>query len=252
VARRSETSITPPPGFVLGKDIDLSLWHDSEIAIDMNGRVYCYVGYKSEKEHNHLPYYSPSVALRERDGRTSFRFVELFQGSLSVSGFFRDDQFYQVLSDRRVVFPRGSISYFGVLSRDRGTEDATLTRAVFGGTHEEIEGVATAFAKVSGRSYHEMARLPRLTFSKTQDNRCDVSGCLIPKNFPYIAFEDAQYSWSHVSLHGFYRLLAFLCPPSRPSPIAQAMVSSGITEDVLKRFSENTDHIAYPLPSTEY
>ena len=33
-----------------------------------------------------------------------------------------------------------------------------------------------------------------------------------------MAFEDAQYDWSHISLHAFYRLLAFLCPSGRPGP----------------------------------
>jgi hypothetical protein len=237
---------------VLGKDIDLSSWRDSQIALDGNGRTYCYVGYKSEDQQSHLPYFSPSVALRDRDGRTSFRFVGLFRGALSLSGFFRDDQHYRILDDRRVVLPRGASSYFGVISRQDGQEDVALTRAVFGGTSVEIESVATALAKLCGRSHHEMAHLPRLTFSKTQDNRCELSACLIPKNFPYIAFEDAQYDWSHVSLYGFYRLMSFLRPASRSSPISQALLDAGATDELLERFATNADETPTPLTAPEY
>jgi hypothetical protein len=140
-----------------------------------------------------------------------------------------------------VILPTGTSSYFGVVVRVDHKEDLELTRALFGGTKREIEIAAVALAQITGRHYHEMVRLPRVTFSKTRNNQCDISGCLIPKEFPYVAFEGAQYDWSHVSLHGFYRLLSFLCSSSAQSVVRRALVEAGVAEDVLSTFSSNAD-----------
>src|SRR5437660_8416444 len=126
MARRSETQTAAPPGFVRGRDIDLSSWHGEEIVQDTNNRVYCFVGYRRDDQPQGLPYYSPSVALRDRDGRTSYRFIELNRGVLSRSGFLRDDQYYRVIADRWLTLPSGSDSYFGVISRDDRNEDGSL------------------------------------------------------------------------------------------------------------------------------
>jgi len=136
------------------------------------------------------------------------------------------------------------------MSQDQ-QEDAELTRSIFGGTYEEIESVAIALAKVTGR-HQEMLRLPRLTFSKTRSHRCDITDCLIPQNFPYLAFEDSHYGWSHVSLYGLYRALSFLCPSVERSPTFRALVDAGIPEDVLKKFASNTELNGRALPAPEY
>jgi len=239
----------PPAGFVLGKKIDLESWRAHTIAVGEAGRVYCFVGYIAEDQPRDLAYYAPSVALRRRDGRASHRFVSLSRGTLSRSGFLSDDEYYRVLPDRYVVLPTGTESYFGVISERDRSEDLELTRSVFGGTYQEIESVAIALAIVVGRESRQIMRLPRLTFSKARDNRCDVTGCSIPREFPYVAFEEAQQDWSHVSLHGLYRLLSFLCPEPQQSPVWQALRDAGIEEDILKMFISNGN--GYPPAISE-
>lgn len=239
-------------GFVLGKNIDLSAWQRNNIVIDELNHVYCFVGYRMQNQPDHIQYYSPCVALKDSDGRSSYRFIKLSHGTLNRSGFLNDNQYYQVLMDRWVVYPSGANSYFGVITKNNRNEDSELSRAIFGGTYEEIEQVATALAKITGRNHHEMSRLPRLTFSKSRNNRCDVTGCLIPQEFPYIAFEDAQYDWSHVSIYGLYRLLSFLCHSLERSPAWQALIDKDIPEDVLKRFISNGDGNANPILAQEY
>lgn len=103
---------------------------------------------------------------------------------------------------------------------------------------EEFETVAHALARTVGRLLHPALRLPRLTFSKTRGNHCDLSGCLIPQNFPYVAFNDAQYDWGHVSLYGLYRLLSFTCPSSE-SPTATTLENAGVSVELLRRFIDN-------------
>jgi hypothetical protein len=183
---------------------------------DLGGNTHCIVGYRTKDQPRDLPYYHPSVAARDRDGRSSYRFVELRKGTLAQSSFLRNDQYYRPINDRWLVLPSGADTYFGVISRRDRAEDELMTRQLFGGTAGDITAVAGAFSHLIGRGYREIVRLPRVTFSKTRNNECDISGCLIPKDFPYVAFEDSQYAWSHISLHGFYRLLSFCAAQSQP------------------------------------
>lgn len=252
MAGRTNPIAAPPEGFIQGKDIDLSTWHGGEIIIDQRGRVHSILGYRREAQSRDLPYYPPSVALRDRDGKYSHRFVELFHGTLQETSFLRAESWYRIVDDHWLILPSGADPYFGVISRADRREHEPYTQATFGGTFKEIAMVARALAPIAGRSYHQMADLPRLTFSKTRDNRCDISNCLIPRSFPYLAFESAQYDWSHVSLHGFYRLLAFLFPVRTDSLIWKTFRESGISEDLLTRFVENGDGNAQPLPAREY
>jgi hypothetical protein len=250
--RRARPPVEIPPGYVSGGDVDISSWHGGELVVDVAGNAHCYVGYTSTNQPFDLPYYSPSVALRDNDGRASYRFVELRRGMLRKTGFLRDDDYYRVLDDRWLILPRGAESYFGVVERDSRGEDVELTRQIFGGTREDIESVATALSKVVGRGYHAMVQLPRVTFSRTRNNSCDISGSLIPKDFPYLAFENSQYDRSHVSLHAFYRLLSFLCP-GEPRPVQRALLEAGVFPEVLNALLEAASaQYGSPLPYPEY
>lgn len=239
MSRAKPLSSIPPLGFVLGAKVDISRWHGGELVLDVNQRVQCFLGYHRDEQPHDLPWYSPSVALHDRDGRSSYRFVELRRGVLQRTGFLRDDQYYKIIEDRYIDLPTGASSYFGVVHKGGGREDEDLTRQIFGGTRLEFEAVTHALARVAGRSFQEMLHLPRLTFSKTRSNRCDVSGCLITQNFPYVAFDNAQYDWSHVSLHSLYRLLSFLCSPGAKSPVQVALEDAGISGELVRRFVDN-------------
>jgi hypothetical protein len=235
---RTKLQSPPPPDFIRGSETDISSWHGGELLLDTNGRVQCFLGYRRDDQPRNLAWYAPCVALRDRDGRNSYRFVELYRGVLTQTAFLRDDEYYKLIKDRYVILPKGASSYFGVIRIGDRSEDEELTRQVFGGTTEEFESIAYALARAVGRSFHPAVRLPRLTFSRTRTNSCDVSGCLIPENFPYIAFNDAQYDWSHISLYGLYRLLSFMCP-SDDSPIAAALVDAGVSIQLVRRFVNN-------------
>jgi hypothetical protein len=251
MARRPKLPAVVLEGFVQGKHIDPSRWADHNIAIDQAGRVRCIVGYRQNDQPYDLAYYSPSVALREKDWRKSYNFVELSRGALQRTFFLRAESWYRIVEDRWLVLPSGTESYFGVISRTDREEDEQLTRALFGGTRDEIEAVARAFAPIAGRGYHEMLDLPRVTFSKTRNNRCDVTNGLIPREFPYLAFESAQYDWSHISLFGFYRILSFLCPTRAESPVRRALLDQGVADTVLQRFTENGDGNTQPIQVQE-
>ena len=205
--------------------------------VDSGGSAHCFLGYQRDEQPFDLAWYSPSVALHDKDGLGSYRFVELRRGIIERRGFLRRDDYYKVLKDRHLLLPRATSSYFGVVHGGED-EDEDLTRQVFGATRREYLQIARAVAKVVGRTFHDALDLPRLTFSKTRSNRCDVSGCLIPKNFPYVAFDSAQYDWSHVSLFGLSRLLSFLCPSDDRSPTKNALLQAGADPQVMHKLVE--------------
>jgi len=243
----SKAAISPAPGFLLGKDIDLAALYDP-IAVDQHGGVHCFVGYLSEVLRDDLPYFSVSVAVRTPKGRESSRFIKLSRGTLTTSSFLGDDTYYRLLTDRRLVLPTGAKSYFGVdAPKDSWAEDVSLTQAVFGGTSQEVTLVATSLAKVLGRTGYD---LPRVTFSRQRNNRCDLTNAVIPKEFPYLAFDGAQYDWSHVSLHGFYRLLSLTAQDR--SPIRAAIIGDGVPETLLNRMIENTSGNQRPLMARDW
>lgn len=225
---------------------DISSWYGGELIVNAAGDVRCYLGYISNAQPQSLSWYSPCVALRDEDGLTSCRFVELRGGLLRKTSLPRSEDHYRPLVDRWLELPRGADSFFGVVDRKTRDMDEELTRRLFGGTRADIDSIAKALSRVVGRSYHEMAQLPRVTFSKTRINSCDLTGCLIPKDFPYLAFDQSQYAWSHVSLHGFYRLLGFLCP-SR-SAIRDAIERSDVENGVLDRLLKAGQQYGEPLP----
>lgn len=247
--RKQQPGDQPPSGFIPGSQIDLASWSDSALAEDANGNVHCIVGYQSDRSRIDLPYFAPSVAAHHRDGRNSHNFVQLRRGTLRRSSFFRADGFYRVIPDRRIEFPAGASSYFGVtIPGPTWQEDADLTRQVFGATRKELEALARGIARITGRDDGPYAEYPSATFSRTRSNRCDISNCLIPKEFPYIAFCGAQYEWSHVSLHGFYRLLKFLCPQERESAVMAALIEDGFDRERLREITEDRESWGEPLP----
>lgn len=233
--RQIPTRDEPPPGFVRGTEIDLANWNDHSLALDLNGRAYCYVGYRPEERGRDdppvdLPFFSPSVGARYPKGREGWRFIRLVGGALRYDRFFGDEGYYRILTDRLVRFPAGADTYFGVLIRESGEEDADLTRQLFGATGEELSGLLMAFSGALG-----IGHLPRVTFSKTRANTCELSQAVIPREFPYIAFGGSQYQWGHVSMSAFYRTLAFLAVTREQSEIRKRLLERGVPPGLLER-----------------
>lgn len=252
MVKRRAPEKTIAPEYVLGKDLDLADLRGELLARSHSGRLECIVGYRRKDQPWDLAYFHPSVGIREGAAKAPGRFIDLDRGMLRESVFISPDTYYKIIKDRWIVFPSGASSYFGVIKESDRTEDVELTREIFGATLQEIEEVARAFSKIIGRGYHEMVRLPRSTFSKTQSNDCDLTQALIPRNFPYLAFEQAQYAWSHISFYGFYRLLSFVCGGADSSPIARAMVESGVEPQILRRLIDNAQVYGPPLIVKRY
>ena len=227
---RKHYAVTLPEGFVKGKDIDPSHLNGHLLAIDPAGKLSCYIGYRRKDQPSDIPYYSISVAAKEPTDKWRSNFIELNKGTITRTSFLLEGGDYKILSDHRLVLPTGVYCDFGIVGPDGYDDD--LTQQAFGGTHEELTNAALAFAVATG-NVDRYENSPRLTFSKTQDNDCDLTDCLIPQRFPFIAFAGTQYLWGHVSLHGFFRTLAFVA--RRNGDVYHKMLENGLPSAVLDR-----------------
>ena len=81
---------------------------------------------------------------------------------------------------------------------------------------------------------YEFSTYPKLTRSIKNTNFCDITDGWIPEAFPYIAFKESGYDFSHVSFFGFYRHIQLLTGREMNSLISRALLQSGLNEDILK------------------
>lgn len=232
--------------------ITLENWVDTYVARTPRGDAISYVGYRPENCPGETPYFATSVAARDREDPSARRFVRLMRGTLSLDSFLPEIESVTIIQDHHLVLPAGSDSYFGVVDRSTSREHAELTREIFGATCDELTEVADIIGIITGRISDEYGAAGRVTFSRTRSNNCDLCGCLIPHRFPYLAFEQSTYQWGHVSLSGFYRLLAFLSKGSKGSPFYAELVKRGVGPDTIQHMIAAGSHYADPIPGDKY
>ena len=132
-----------------------------------------------------------------------------------------------------VQLPGVGVLYFGVVDRASGVEDCELTRALFGVNVQEVWLAVQSFASVIGRDLPSYHGRPRVTSSTRRDNRCEITHCVIPSNFPYVCLSESQYRWGHISLSGFYRTIALIA--GEAGKIRSALLDAGLSEESLER-----------------
>ena len=195
-------------------------------------RLFYYVGFLPIEERNKNSFYFTGAGHRYRNKENESRYARLETGTLFWDSFLDDQGRFKELEEFRVALPKGSDNFFGVVERGNRTENEGLTREFFGATFEELKELVVAY---SGLLHSKPSGYwkPRVTFSGKRSNQCELSGCLIPRNFPYIAFAHSENAWSHISLFGFYNHLNFLRSDSKRNAFHLRMVQQGIEEDLL-------------------
>lgn len=215
--------------------LTLSSWQALSIARSSSGEVFCYLGYRQESQPANDAYYGLRVAIQDSVSPTDRRFVRLIGGTLTLEPFLAPDEPIQLIENHFLALPKGSNSFFGVLDDSTWIDKTEITEQLFGATYPELMVVIDCFGKLTGRNSDSYFKAGRVTFSRTRNNYCDISGCLIPSEFPYLAFEQSPYAWSHVSLYGFYRLLALMCSNRGQEPIYRGLLNLGVESSVLDR-----------------
>lgn len=226
---------------VKGKDITIGN-HFPEVFVTETDEVFCYLGICLNDESRKFtfmhPYYIQGKHSTDKKIAKEIRgFYRLAEGCIVLdeyvgNGFWGDRLYKKIEVGLRLPYPD---TYYAVLV-DR-EEDTELTRAVFGLARDEIESVIEAYAKIVG-TYSEYITYPKLTRSMRSINYCDMTDAWIPEKFPYIAFSESGYEFSHISLWGFYRHVQLFTGNRLSSAISKLFLKTGVSEDVLKRLFE--------------
>lgn len=213
-----------------------------EIFVSETDEVFCYLGIclndESRKYTFMHPYYMQGKHSTDKKIAKEIRgFYRLAEGCIIMDQYvdngFEGTRLYKKLDvGIRLPYPD---TYYAVLV-DR-KEDTELTRAIFGLTCDELEIILEAYAKIVG-TYREYITYPKLTRSMRSMNYCDMTEVWIPEKFPYIAFAESGYEFSHISLWGFYRNVQLFTGNQLRSAISQLFLKTGASEEVLKRLFE--------------
>ena len=237
-----------------GKDITIGHCFP-EIFVSEKDEVFCYLGICLNDESRSFtfmhPYYMQGKHSTDKKIAKEIKgFYRLADGCIILDAYvddaFRGERLYKKL-DVGVRFPHPDM-YFAVLVDQK--EDCQLTRAVFGLTCDEIASVLTAYAKIVG-TYDEYFSYPKLTRSIRSMNYCDMTDVWIPEKFPYVAFSESGYKFSHISLWGFYRHIQLFTGCKLGSTISQLFLKTGVSTDTLKNLFEIGRSIYYQTKVTK-
>jgi len=234
------TSRTGDEGWMHGREVP---FRDHELVVGSRGRVYYYLGYVRNPRDPEYDFGPCDLALEDADGLSSKRFVRLSRGTLHFSRWLDNEGVYRVPADTGVSGPSRRDPSFGVMRRSGRRDwslDEEVTRKLFGGTWLELSQLVSALAVLRG---HELPGLgyPKITCSPTRDNTCNLSGCYIPKEFPYVASAPS----SHISLHALYRFIGWLCGGREQGTVSSNLQRAGLSEGLIEQFVQcSLQHVA--------
>ena len=70
----------------------------------------------------------------------------------------------------------------------------------------------------------------------------------IPAGFPYIAFSESGYYYSHISLYGFYQQVKFITLNYIESSVSKKLIEDGLNPKVLENlFKIEKDYRSIPI-----
>ena len=225
---------------IKGRDITIGE-HFPEVFISESDEIFCYPGVcLRDNKHYHRelfmhPYYMMGKHSTDKEvAKEILGFYRITNGCMILDDYIddgvRNNRLYKKIKCG-IRFPCPD-NYYAVFV-DR-IEDENLTRAIFGLTHEEITSLLDAYAITMG-THSDYGVYPRLTKSPRNTNFCDTTDIWIPKGFPYIAFNDSNYDFSHVSLWGFYRHIQLLTGYNINSLMSRYLLKAGANETTLQR-----------------
>lgn len=212
-------------GFVPTVDLDISKAGTKAIFIDIHGNISCYLGYIRANREPFSDYLSVCASLNHPKGKNP-EFLKVVGGAIIESHFNPGKPYCRIAEEYYVSLGDHSRLY-GIFDRRHNLHE-DHTRAIFGATENDLYILVEAFAKLTGRR-----QPPRVTRSRTQSYECNFSSGVIPKNFPYIAFEESNYLYGRISICSFFRIFKFLCA-SKNSSIREFLLRENVPEEVIE------------------
>lgn len=128
-----------------------------------------------------------------------------------------------------------------------------LSRKIFGLCYRDLSELLyhyNKFFRIIPDSYYNI--YPSITRSIKSDNYCDITNMWIPANFPYIAFQESGYYYSHISLYGFYQHVKFMTQNYIGSPISKELIANGLNIEILEHLFDMETHSFNSMPIDYY
>lgn len=206
-----------------------------------NGGIIVYLGAISRSNAEMLiggcPFWLEGKHSTGEEANEAIQGFYRLEGGVICQGSFLDQDthfpFEVSETSEYVDLPVSTSSYFGICTPKTHRENSAATRQAFGLTYEELCGILDVYGKLFGLG-NIYQRFPRITRSTQRSNCCDLSNAWIPRNFPYIAFDESDRPFSHVSLGAFYEHMRLLLLHGSRSAVWKAMVKLGTKEELLE------------------
>lgn len=223
------------------KDIILPK-HFPAIYIDEYDEVYCYYGIIDQNRFllKSYPYWLKEI--KPSEAKKSIRgYFRIKNGLILEDKTYMDEKHghNSQIKCKKIVcgleLPRSMNNPYGIYySKDKEIE-RELTRKVFGIAYDELSKLLYHYNKVFEivpESYY--SRYPSITRSVKSDNYCDITNMWIPANFPYIAFHESGYMYSHISLYGFCEQVKFMTQSYIDWTNSKKLIDSGLDKEILE------------------
>ncbi len=241
---------------ILCKDVVVPEYFPA-IYIDEYDNVYCYAGIidKNRFLFGSCPYWLKGRKPKEINNsiRGYFRIKngKILQDKkfIDEKNSFNEKAKFKMIP-AHVHFPAPQDMTFGIYSSTYQDLEKELTAKVFGISYDDLLEILYQYNnifKVAQKTYFN--NYPKITRSIKNNNYCDLSGMWIPKEFPYIAFCESDYYYSHISLYGFYQHMKFITSCDIDSIISKQLISNGLNPEILNVLfnMDSDDYISRPI-----
>lgn len=226
------------------------------IYIDKYDNIYCYYGILDKNRFllDSYPYWLEKQ--KPIDAKKYIRgYFRLENGTISVDKEFIDEKglFKEQTKCKKIPailqLPSTNNNPYGVYYKKSKEIEEELTKKVFGMSYEDLSQLIYHFNncfKLTTQTYY--SRYPSITRAIQKDNYCDITEIWIPAGFPYIAFSESGYYYSHISLYGFYQQVKFITLNYIESSVSKRLIEDGLNSKVLDNlFKIRKNHISRPI-----
>lgn len=242
-----------------GNSITIPEASSNAIYLSRGGELFCYTGIY-RRESDEVSFHSWPYYLQGKHTANCEKYIKgLFRvknGCILLTGFvdheFYNNKIYKHLENYIMRLPSVNNTYFGIEKRIetgnswRFEENEELSRACFGLSYFELSYLVQMYAERLGIK-NSFSQYPRITRSLKNDHYCEITGAWIPTGFPYITFNGNGYTFSHVSLFGFYRHVSALLSMGTNIFAAKESQQEQLSNEILNRVIEIDDYFPFEI-----
>ena len=226
------------------------------IYIDEHDNIYCYYGILDKDRFllESYPYWlkEQKPAEVKKHIRGYFR---LENGLILADKEFIDEKnlFRKQTKCKKIPaiiqLPSTNNNPYGVYYEKSKEIEEELTKKIFGISYDDLSQLIyhfnSCFKMITQTCYN---KYPSITRAIRNDNYCDITDMWIPTGFPYIAFSESGYYYSHISFYGFYQQIKFITLNNLESSVSKQLIENGLNPEVLEKvFKIEKDSMSRPI-----